>query len=92
MRQPELCHDAGPSSCCATCLEVCAGCFPSITSERRNRIFHSPSVLVDQIPYARCLQCQTFATFSVVVPVEGRQERSPSSTNIRPFLKRLNHS
>jgi hypothetical protein len=30
--------------------------------------------------------------FSVVVPVECRPERSSSSTNIRPFLKRLNHS
>ena len=91
-REPERCHYAGPGSCCATCLQVCAGCFPSLASERRNRIFHSPSVLVEQIPFARCFQCQTFATFSVVVPVEGRQERSSSSTDIHPFLKSLNHS
>jgi hypothetical protein len=36
----------------------------SIALELRNRIFHSLSVLVEQIPYARCLQYQTFATFS----------------------------
>jgi len=47
----------------------------SVASELRNRIFHSPSVRVEQIPYARWLQYQTFATFSVVVPVEGRPER-----------------
>ena len=47
---------------------------------------------MEQIPWAQCLQYQTFATYSVVVPVEGRQERSSSSTNICPFLKRLNHS
>ena len=89
----ERCNYAGPSSCCATCLEVCAGCFPSIASERRNRIFYSPSVLIEQIPYARCFQYQISATFSVVVPVEDRQERSSSSsTDMQPFLKRLNHS
>jgi hypothetical protein len=64
----------------------------SIALESRNRIFHSPSVLVEQIPCARCHQCQTFATFSVVVPVEGHPERSSSSTDIRPFLKPLNQS
>ena len=52
-------------------------------------MFHSPSVLVERIPYARCLQCQTFVTFSFVVLIEGRQERSSSSTDIHPFLKRL---
>jgi hypothetical protein len=35
----------------------------SIASERHNRIFHSPSVLVEQIPYARCHQRQRFVTF-----------------------------
>jgi hypothetical protein len=35
----------------------------SIASELRSRIFHSPSVLVEQIPCAQCLQYQTFATF-----------------------------
>jgi hypothetical protein len=34
---------------------------------------------------------RTFATFSVVVPVEGHPERSSSSTDIHPFFKRLNH-
>jgi hypothetical protein len=82
MREPEHCHDAGPWSCCATCLDICTGCFPSVTSEHHNRIFHSPSVLVEQIPYARCLQCQTSATFAVMVPVKGRQERCSSSTYI----------
>jgi len=47
---------------------------------------------VEQIPYTQCLQCQTFATFVVVVPVNGRQERSSSSTDIHLFLKCLNHS
>ena len=64
----------------------------SIFSELRSRIFHSRSVLMVQIPCVQCIQYQTFATFSVVVLVEGRQERSSSSTNIRPFLKLLNHS
>ena len=58
MRELEHCHGAGPWSCHATCLDVCAGCFPSVAAERRNRIFHSLSVLVEQIPYGRCLQCQ----------------------------------
>jgi len=35
---------------------------------------------------------QTLATFSDQVSVEGRQEHSSSSTDIHPFLKRLNHS
>jgi len=42
----------------AICLDVCAGCFPSITSECLGRIFHSMSVLVEQIPYAQYRQCQ----------------------------------
>ena len=57
-REPERCHDAGPRSCCATCPDVCVGCFPSVVSESRNIILYSPSVLMEQIPYARCLQCQ----------------------------------
>ena len=56
----------------------------SIASELYNRIFHSPSVLVEQISYARCFQYQNFATFSLVALVESRQERSPLSTDIRP--------
>jgi len=32
----------------------------SSASEIRNRIFHSPSVLVGKIPYERCLKNQTF--------------------------------
>jgi hypothetical protein len=47
---------------------------------------------VEHIPYARCLPCQTFATFSVVVQVKGHQERSSSSTEIHLFLKCLKHS
>jgi hypothetical protein len=47
----------------------------AVTSELRNRIFHSPSLLAEQLPYARCLQYQTFVTFSVVVPIEGRPQR-----------------
>jgi hypothetical protein len=90
--EPECFRDSGPRICCDTCLDVCAGCFPSFATGRHNRIFHSPSVLVEQIPYARCLQFQTVATFSVAVPVEGRQERSSSSTDTHPFWKRLNHS
>ena len=53
------CDDAGPRSCCATCLDVCTWCFPSLASERRRTIFLSPSVLLEQISYAQCLQCQT---------------------------------
>ena len=49
--EPEDCHDTGPRSF-ATCLCLCTGCFPSVTSECRNIIFHSPSILVEQIPYA----------------------------------------
>ena len=41
MCKPEHSHDAGSRSHCATCLEVWARCFPSVTSEHRNRIFHS---------------------------------------------------
>jgi hypothetical protein len=63
----------------------------SIASELRNRILISTFVPVEQISYARWLQSQTFATFSFVVPVEVRQERSSSSTEIRHFLKRLTH-
>jgi hypothetical protein len=33
-------------------LGVCTGCFPSFASECLNRIFHSTSVLLEQIPYA----------------------------------------
>jgi hypothetical protein len=33
-----------------------------------------------------------FATFSVMVPVEGRQQRPSSSTDSHAFLKRLSHS
>jgi hypothetical protein len=61
-------------------------------SELCKRIFHSPSVPVEQIPYALRLQYQTFATFSVVVPIEGRPEGSSSSTYIRQFLKCLKDS
>jgi len=39
---------------------------PSVASKHRNRISHSPSVLVAHIPYAPRLQCQTSTTFSVV--------------------------
>ena len=91
-REPQLWNDAGPRICFTTCLDVCSGCFSIIDSERRNRLFLSQTVLVEQIPYSRCLKCQTFATFAVVVPVEGRQERSSSSTDTRLFFKRLNHS
>jgi len=52
MREPEHCHDAGPRGCCTTCLDVCAGCFPSVASECRDLIFHSLSVLLEQILYA----------------------------------------
>ena len=90
--EPERCHDAGPRSCCTTLLNVCAGFFPSFTSEHCNRIFHLPSVLVDKIPYAPYLQCQSFATFSFVVLVEGRQECSSSSPDIHPFLECFIHS
>jgi hypothetical protein len=62
----------------------------STTSELHKRISHSPSVLVEQIPYALCLLYQTFAIFSVVVLVEGRPECS-SLTDIRLSLKSLNH-
>jgi len=47
----------------------------SVASELRNRIFHSPSVRVERISYALCLQYQTFATFSAAVRVEVRPER-----------------
>jgi len=70
-------------------LEVDAECFPSFASERHNRTFHSPSDLVERIPYARCLQCQTCVIFSFVGAVEVRPERSSLSTDIHPFLKRL---
>lgn len=43
MREPDHCHDAGPRRCCATCLDICAGCFPPFASEHCNRIFQSPS-------------------------------------------------
>jgi hypothetical protein len=82
-------YGTGPKSRCAICLEVCTVCFPSVTSERRKRMSNSLSVLVEQIPYARFLQCQNFYTFSFVVAVEGRPERSSPSTVILPFLKRL---
>jgi hypothetical protein len=45
-------------------------------------------VLVKQIPYERYIQCQTFATFSVMVAVEGCLERS-SSTDIPSVLEAL---
>jgi hypothetical protein len=38
------------------------------------------------------ISSHTFATFSVVVPVEGRPECSSSLTDIRLFLKCWNHS
>jgi hypothetical protein len=65
--------------------------FTSIDSELRNRILYSPSVLVEEIFYARCFQYKTFVTFSVVVLFEGLQERFSSSTDIRLFMKGLNH-
>jgi hypothetical protein len=55
-REPDLCHAAWRRSCFANFLKVCARRFPSIASEIRNRIFRSPSVLVEQIPYAQFLQ------------------------------------
>jgi hypothetical protein len=67
----EHCYDAWLRSCCTTCLGVHTRCISSFASEHRIRIFHLPAVLVEQIPYAWCLQCQTFATFLVVVPTEG---------------------
>ena len=91
MHEQEHCH-SGPMSCCTTCLDIFAICFPSFASKHRKRIFHSPSILVEQIPYAWCLQCQTSATFSFMVLVKGRQECSSSLTDIHPFLKCLNHS
>jgi hypothetical protein len=56
--------------------------------------YHSPTILQTSGIVLRSsrIASRTFATFSVVVPVEGRPERSSSSTDIRPFLKRLNHS
>jgi hypothetical protein len=63
----------------------------SSTSELRKKSFHSPFVLVEQIPYALRLQYQTFAIFSVMVLVEGHPECSSSLTDIHLFLKRLNH-
>jgi len=58
MCEPEPSYDAGSRRCFTTCLEVRTGCFPSVTSEHRDRIFHSLSVVVEQILYAQCLQCQ----------------------------------
>jgi hypothetical protein len=40
-----------------TWLDICAGCLPSAASEYHNRSFYSQSVLMEQIPYARCLKC-----------------------------------
>jgi hypothetical protein len=37
------------------------------------------------------IACRTFAMFSGVLLVDGRPERSPSSTYVRPSLKRLYH-
>ena len=37
MSKPELCHDGVPRSCCASCLDVCAKYFPSITSKHHNK-------------------------------------------------------
>jgi hypothetical protein len=47
MCESEHSHDAGSRS-----LKVCTGYFSSAASERCNRIFHSLSVLVEQILYA----------------------------------------
>jgi len=67
-------------------MELCPGVFASIlwwftlnywtsfASEIRNRILHSPPVVVEQTPNPRCFQYLNFATFSVVVLVEVRQE------------------
>jgi hypothetical protein len=64
--------------------------FPQSPQNIAIEFFCSPSVLMEQIPYAQCLQCQNFATFSVMVLVEGSQECPLSSTNFHPFLKCLN--
>jgi hypothetical protein len=48
------CHEVGSRGCRAKCLDVRAVCCPSIASECCNRIFHSPSVVVEKIPYAQC--------------------------------------
>ena len=91
-RETERCHEAGSRIVAPLLWKFVLDLLTSVDSELRNRILHSPSVLVEQIPYARCFQYQTFATFSVVILFEVRQERFSSSTDIRLFMKRLNHS
>ena len=90
--EPRRCHDAEPRSCCTKCLDVCAGYFPSITSEHSKRIFHSPSVPVEQIPCAWCLQCkktkwtmiwhcsELVVLSSVIVKMESSTEMTADSS------------
>jgi len=56
--------------------------------------YDSPAI--SQTSWIVCLRSarmasRTFAMFSGFVLVEGRPERSSSSTDVRPFLKRLYH-
>jgi hypothetical protein len=51
-------HGVEPRNCCATWLVFGARHFSSAASEHGSRNFHSRPVLVEQIPYARCLECQ----------------------------------
>lgn len=42
-------------------------------------------------PRSSRITSSTFATFSAIVPIEVRPERWSSSSDVRPFLNRLNH-
>ena len=75
------CHDAGSRSSCATCLDVCAECFPSFISHCHSRLYHSPSVLVEHIPYTWCLQCQKPINIDLTL-----------LWTCHAFYSRLNHS
>jgi hypothetical protein len=89
---------------CCTAKAVCAGALARFAAIRLK--LSSSDKMRWHVPYdsTKMLQTswivrlrssritsRTFATFSGVVPIEGRPELSSSSTDVRPFLNRLNY-
>jgi hypothetical protein len=83
--KPKHCHDAGPRSCCANCLEVCAGCFLSVDSERCNRIFHSLSVKKKSTLIGHCSE------LSSVAVTESSSETTGASSQVCTQIPKIHH-
>jgi hypothetical protein len=87
---------AGPLSALGQILLQCTTCLLSSSDKIQWHVpYDSPTMLQTSWIVRRwpsTIASHNFATFSVVVLVEGRPECSSSSTDIRQFFKCLNHS